>query len=76
MLKWICKKYDWDNEATPPNLEDSHYLECSNCGHLHPIYKYNVWTNTLSLCTAFGDKVKIPNYCSNCGKEMYKKRGD
>lgn len=67
MSSWIGKKYDWDNETTPPTIEQSHYLKCSECGYLHPIYLYSVWTNRLTLASVYSEKVEIPKYCARCG---------
>lgn len=69
-MPWLGRKYNWDNDGTPPKIEDSHYLKCSECGHLHPIYTYSVWTNRLTLCSVYDTKLKIPKFCSNCGKLM------
>ena len=70
--EWVGKKYNWDYRWEQPKvkLEDCHYLECSNCGNRHPLYTYNVWTNCLTRCAVFDEKLKIPKYCSNCGAEM------
>lgn len=70
--EWTGKKYNSDYRWAQPKvkLEDSHYLECSNCGNKHPLYNYNVWTNTLTRRAVFADELKIPNYCPNCGADM------
>ena len=70
--EWVGKKYNCDYRWAQPKvkLEDCHYLECSNCGNIHPLYTYDVWTNTLIRCAVFSEPLKIPNYCPNCGAKM------
>ena len=68
--KWLGKKYNWENDYNPPEVKDSHYLVCSNCDHQHPLYNYNVWTNTLTRCSVYSAPITIPNYCPNCGAKM------
>ena len=76
MSKWIGKKYDWDNEITPPTIEQSHYLECSECRYLHPIYTYSAWTNRITLASVYNEKVEIPKYCARCGALNFTPQND
>ena len=70
--EWVGKKYNCYYRGAQPKvkLEDCHYLECSNCGNIHPLYTYDVWTNVLIRCAVFSEPLKIPNYCPNCGAKM------
>ena len=68
-MPWKCRKFDWD-EYSLLKPEDSHYLICSNCGHIHMRYSYNVWTNTLSACSYLGKYPAVPVFCSQCGEKM------
>lgn len=69
-MPWECRKFNYDDYYNELKPEGSHYLICSNCGHVHVRYVYNVWTNTITACKYGSGLPEVPVFCSQCGEKM------